>query len=80
MGLMSDSTNTAPAVPTFDTVPSIDAVTFARFMEKEEQRFQDCLARLAHNGVEDKEGAAELVAIANRHDALATIHRGYLNR
>lgn len=78
MGTMSDSPNTAPAVIVFDPAPSIDAVTFARFMEKEEKRFQDCLARLARNGVEDKEGAAELVAIANRHDALATIHRGYL--
>lgn len=77
---MSDSANTAPAVTTVAPVPSIDAVTVARIMEKEALRFRDCLERLARNGVEDKEGAAELVAITNRHDALATIQRGYLAR
>lgn len=57
---------------------SVDADTFAGFIRSEERRFKETLDRLIKNGVEDKEAAADLVAITNRHDVLSKIQRGYL--
>ena len=57
---------------------SVDGDTFAGFISSEERRFAEWLDRLIKNGIEDKEAAAELVAITNRHDVLAKIQRGYL--
>lgn len=57
---------------------SVDGDTFAGFIRAEERRFGEWLERLIKNGIEDKEAAAELVAITNRHDVLAKIQRGYL--